>query len=166
MKTKVYSWQLPQILKTFLFVVAGILLLISVIPFLKHAYIAFSIFFLLAVMMVIASTYQKVLFYDKNNKVLFFVKQYAGRAVSTTDIKLVPDSQLKMKVKKIKGRNTMGYSENARFDTLFVTGHIEGKEDFDLIEFELFSENMDEKKEAFLVDMKAISEAIDLEMVD
>ena len=125
-----------------------ILFFISIIPFFKQSYLAFGIFFIAGVCMVIASTYKKLLDYDSTRKVLLLSKNYLGMTLSKKQIQLTKNSQLKLVSEKVKGTNSMGYYESSNFETLSITGLVDSANT--LSEVVLCSEHMAKKRKPLL----------------
>jgi len=165
MKKEIYRFELPSVLKVFCIVVAMVLLFMAAIFFHKQNIITFIVFLLLGIMLVIATTYKRIVFFEKMTKKINICKTYLGLAVSNKKIVLDSQSVLKLFVEKSVGRSSMGYTEVSGFLTLSITGFDVGKNKR-LHEFILCSEHQEEKKPEFLEQVKEISQAVGISITE
>jgi len=163
MRKKIYTYTLPKEL-TILFIVFPVsLLLFSIIFYLKQSYIASIIFFILATGIAISSTYKKSIFFNSELNSLSIEKKYLGIILSTTIIKIISESKLKLFTEKHKGHNTMGYTKISGFLTLAITGKTL---DSSVVEKILCSEHRENRKEQFLKSIKNISKIVGIQITE
>ncbi|NOQ93993.1 MAG: hypothetical protein GQ547_05070 [Methylophaga sp.] len=163
MKKEIYTYTLPKELTIMFIIVPVALLAFSIIFYLKQSYIASVIFFIGTVALAISSTYKKSIYFDKLFNLLSIEKKYLGKTISTSNLKIVPESKLRLFTEDSVGTNTMGYTEISGFLTLALSGK---NQDEELQEKVLCSEHRNKEKKLFLEKVKSISEVIGVQIVE
>jgi len=163
MKKEIYTYTLPKELTVLFLVGPATLLLFSIIFYLKQSHIASVIFFMGAFFFAASSTYKKFIYFDDELNSIFINKTYLGATVTASEIKITPESKLKLFTEKHKGRGSMGYTEISGFLTLAITGKTQGAPFEEKV---LCSEHRDDEKKLFMEHVKHISEAINIQVIE
>ena len=156
MKQEIYKFELPLVLKVFLIVVAIVLFLMATIFFFKKYSVAFMVFLILGIMSLMATSYKRVIFFEKITNKISICKIYLGIVVSKKIITLDSQSHLYLFVDKFVGRSSMGYTQVSGFLTLSVTGNGIKKRG-GIKEYVLCSEHLEDKKPEFMQKVQEIS---------
>jgi len=163
MKKEIYTYSLPKELNILFIVGPAALLLFSIIFYLKQSYLASAIFFVGVIVFAACSTYKKIIYFDADLNSIFIHKTYLGTMVTASEMKITPESKLKLFTEKHKGRGSMGYTEISGFLTLALIG----KTQKGLLEEQvLCSEHRDNEKKLFLEQAKNISEIINIQIIE
>jgi len=163
MKKEIYTYTIPKELSILFIVGPTALLLFSIIFYLKQSYLASAIFFVGVIVFAACSTYKKIIYFDADLNSIFIHKTYLGTTVMACEIRITPESKLKLFTKEHKGTGTMGYTEISGFLTLAITG----KTQKDVLgEQVLCSEHRDNEKKLFLKQADNISEIINIKIIE